>query len=210
MKRVIYLHGFASSPGSRKAQFFRDRLHRSGFDVEIPELDRGDFEHLTITGQLAVIDEAVRGTDAALMGSSLGGYLAALYASLHPGVNRLVLLAPAFGIARRWRKRTPAKEIEGWERDRYVEIYHYGTKTNRRLRYEFLEDADRYPGEPDFCQPALILHGLNDDVVPVEASREFAAAHPNVRLVVLESGHELLDVLEDMAPMVESFLIPAL
>ena len=49
--------------------------------MEIPILDEGRFEELTISGQLRVIERAVGGQPAILMGSSLGGYLAALYAS---------------------------------------------------------------------------------------------------------------------------------
>ena len=53
---------------------------------------------------------------------------------------------------------------------------------------------------PDFTQPALIFHGAHDDVVPAGFSREFAASHPNARLEILNSGHELTNVLDYMAP----------
>ena len=68
-----------------------------------------------------------------------------------------------------------------------------------------LEDAAQYEPYPDFRQPALIFHGAHDDVVPPEYSRQFAAAHPNARLEVLDSGHELLDVLDYMGPKVVDF-----
>ena len=94
--RIIYLHGFASGPSSSKAQFFRAKFAEHGIAIEIPQLDQGHFEALTITGQLSVIDRTVGGDDAILMGSSLGGYLAALYAARHSNIQRLILLAPAF------------------------------------------------------------------------------------------------------------------
>ncbi len=72
--RVIYLHGFASGPGSRKAQLFLRRFAERGVSLEIPDLAAGDFEHLTISGQLAVIETVARGEAVSLMGSSLGGY----------------------------------------------------------------------------------------------------------------------------------------
>jgi uncharacterized protein len=102
MNRIIYLHGFASGPASNKARFFRDRLERAGATVDVPDVAAGDFEHLTITGQLAVIREAVGKGSADLIGSSMGGYLAALFAARHTEVRRAVLLAPAFGFAGRW------------------------------------------------------------------------------------------------------------
>ncbi len=35
----------------------------------------------------------------------MGGYLAALYAALHPEVQSLILMAPAFSFAQTWGKR---------------------------------------------------------------------------------------------------------
>ena len=78
---VVYLHGFGSGPGSKKAQFFRERFGSRGIEVLIPELDEGRFENLTLTGQLAVVQRTADGKRVSLIGSSLGGYLAALYAA---------------------------------------------------------------------------------------------------------------------------------
>jgi len=76
------------------------------------------------------------------------------------------------------------------------DVYHYGEKRMRRVHYALIEDALRFPPAPDFSQPALIFHGIHDDVVPVENSRAFTAAHPNAQLVELDSDHELLNVLD--------------
>ena len=97
--RYLYLHGFASGPQSRKAQFFREKLASVGVSLEIPALDEGDFEHLTISRQLALIARELRGERVVVMGSSMGGYLASLYASQYPGVERMVLLAPALATS---------------------------------------------------------------------------------------------------------------
>jgi pimeloyl-ACP methyl ester carboxylesterase len=98
----LYLHGFASGPASGKAQWFRRAFIERGVDLEIPDLVEGDFENLTISGQLAVIERVAQGEAISLIGSSMGGYLAALYALRHPEVKRLVLLAPAFHFPQRW------------------------------------------------------------------------------------------------------------
>lgn len=196
MTRVVYLHGFASGPQSTKSQFFRRRLEEVGVACEIPRLDRGDFRALTITDQLQVVDQAARGEEVVLMGSSLGGYLSALYASRHANARKLVLLAPAFQFAARWRKRYTEAERDEWRRAGTRDFYHYGSKTVEPLGYQFVEDSERYEGEPDFPQPALILHGSRDEMVPVELSENFAAAHANAQLKILPSGHELTDVLE--------------
>jgi pimeloyl-ACP methyl ester carboxylesterase len=194
MTKIIYLHGFASSPLSSKAQFFRRRFAESGVTIEIPRLDEGNFEALTITGQLGVIDRAVAGSAAILMGSSLGGYLAALYAARHPEIERLVLLAPGFQFPRRFRQfySTP--------------IFHYGYQREMKLGYQIVEDAANYEDEPAFLQPALVIHGTLDSVVPAAISMDYAAVHPNVTLHLIESGHELTDVLDPMWDRVREFL----
>lgn len=203
---ILYLHGFASSPSSSKARFFRERLERTGASVEIPDLAAADFEHLTITGQLAVIANAAANRPVALMGSSMGGYLAALYAARHPEVTRLVLLAPAFCFARRWPTRLEPDTVDEWRTRGAMDVFHYGENRPLPLSYGLLEDAARYEDFPEFRQPALIFHGAQDDVVPPEYSRQFAAIHPNVTLETLESGHELLNVLDHMAARVVPFL----
>jgi pimeloyl-ACP methyl ester carboxylesterase len=206
MTPVLYLHGFASSHSSTKAAYFREHLTGAGFSVDIPDLAAGDFEHLTLTGQLDVIERRAGDGPVHLIGSSMGGYLAALYAARHPEVSRVVMLAPAFGFARRWTERLGVGAIEAWRTTGVIQVYHYGEKRECPLRYGLLEDAARYEDYPDCRQPALIFHGAQDDVVPARYSRGFAETRPNVRVRILDSGHELLDVLEVMLPEVIAFL----
>jgi uncharacterized protein len=199
--RTLYLHGFASGPASKKATFFHHRLP----SLEIPDLSAGDFEHLSITSQLDVIDELAAGDPVSLIGSSMGGYLAALYAARHTEVARLVLLAPAFTFARSW---AAAPEAESWRKTGFLDVYHYGEKRKRRLGYHLIEDALGYEDFPDFRQPALIFHGIHDAVVPPELSSRFAGTHPNARLRLLDSDHELLNVLDSIWQEVGPFLLP--
>jgi|HubBroStandDraft_6_1064221.scaffolds.fasta_scaffold49823_3 pimeloyl-ACP methyl ester carboxylesterase len=215
MTRVVYLHGFASSPLSSKAQFFRRKFAACGVPMEIPELDEGRFEETTISSQLGVVERAVGQQPAILIGSSLGGYLAALYASLHKNqhpsqIGRLVLLAPAFQFPRRWRARYSEQDWERWRREGSTPVFHYGDGRERRLGYRFVEDAAQYEDEPEFPQPALILHGVHDDVVPAGISSTYAARRPDIqfgiKLVLLESGHELTDVLEPMWTQISDYL----
>ena len=204
--RVVYLHGFASSPNSAKARFFRERFQHAGVENEVPALDRGDFTHLTVTGQLEAIEEAVAARPAVLMGSSLGGYLAALFASTHSEIEKLILLAPAFGFPRRWRERYGQEELDLWKRRGDWPVFHYGAGRHLPLSYQIVEDSLRYEPEPQFSQPALIFHGARDPVIPIDSSREYAAAHSNVVLRVLDSGHELTDVVEEMWSGICAFL----
>ena len=139
----------------------------------------------------------------------MGGYLAALYAARHPEVSRVVLLAPAFGFARRWPLRLGEEKVDEWRRTGWLPIYHYGDKMERRVGYELLSDAEQYEDYPDVGQPALVFHGRHDDVAPCEYSQEFAARHPQAELHIMESGHELINVLEPMWEEIHRFLLVA-
>ncbi|HVO97242.1 MAG TPA: YqiA/YcfP family alpha/beta fold hydrolase [Bryobacteraceae bacterium] len=207
MTRIVYLHGFSSSPQSSKARFFAEKFHAAGVPFVAPQLDQGHFETLTISGQLTVVEQAVDGGPVVLMGSSLGGYLAALYAARHvPDVEKLVLMAPAFRFPSRWKARFSEQELATWKARGSMPFFHYGYNEERELGYQLIEDAAKYEGEPSFPQPALILHGRNDDVVPAAASEQFAQRHPNAQLRLLDSGHELTDVTGELWALTAVFL----
>jgi uncharacterized protein len=206
--RVVYLHGFASGPGSRKAGFFRERLGEAGIEAAVPDLAQGDFENLTLTGQLTVVQEAVGESAVTLIGSSMGGYLAALYAAQYPEhVSRLVLLAPAFGFAERWPAVVGEEGMARWLSTGKLPVYHYADGRMRDLGLAMYEDSRRWEAEPDFTQPAMIFHGVRDVVVPVDASLGFASRHRNARLIEMESDHELTDVLPQIWEDCRRFLL---
>jgi pimeloyl-ACP methyl ester carboxylesterase len=207
MTRIIYLHGFASGPSSSKARYFRSLLESAGGRVDVPDLAEGDFQHLTVTGQLAVIDRLVGPDRVTLIGSSLGGYLAAVYAASHPQVQRLVLLAPAFAFAQRWPEWLGKEQFAAWRRTGVMEVFHYGENHSCKLGYQLLTDVERYQPYPNFTQPALIFHGSHDASVPVSDSETFAANHPNATLEVLDDDHQLLQSLPYMAPKILRFVV---
>jgi pimeloyl-ACP methyl ester carboxylesterase len=204
--RCLYLHGFASGTGSRKARAFQAALADKGVEMNIPDLADGRFDRLTISGQLDVIDRVLQGSPARLVGSSLGGYLAALYAAAHPEVDRLVLLAPAFDFCARWGQLAGAGKMRNWRETGWAEVYHYGDSAMRRLHYGFYEDAMRHDPNPAFTQAALIFHGIHDDTVPVGSSRVFTAAHANAVLREVDSDHELLNALDEIIGAAVPFL----
>ncbi len=208
--RILYLHGFASSPESRKARFFSERLRHSGLSLDVPDLAEGNFSQLTITGQLKVIAQLLNNQPAMVIGSSLGGYLAALYAAQQQSVKKLILLAPAFRLHQLWVERSTSKQMKDWKATGTMPFFHHRLQRELPLHYEFMEDAARYNPMPSFDQPALIFNGTNDDVVPLEYSSHFARDHKNVCLIPLSSGHELTDVLPEIWQASEPFLFDEL
>ncbi|MGH9584653.1 MAG: alpha/beta hydrolase, partial [Bryobacteraceae bacterium] len=196
--RILYLHGFASGPASRKARFFAERLAEDGCPLQAPALDESDFENLTIGGQLDLLRRLLRNERAILIGSSLGGYLAALYAARHPEIDRLVLLAPAFDFFQLWRDELGPQRLEAWRQNGTLPVFHYAQNREVPLAYGFFQDASRFDPFPEFRQPTLLFHGNQDAVVPVQSSILFAQRHPNTRLVRLDSEHDLTDALEQI------------
>ncbi len=196
LMRYVYLHGFASGPTSRKARAFVAALQSAQIDLAVPDLSGGDFSRLTITGQLARIVELLGGEPCRLIGSSMGGYLASLYASAHSEVDRLVLLAPAFGLVERWPDLLGRDAFSEWHQKGWMDVHHHGIGKMLPLHFGLFVDAAMHPPYPGVVQESLIFHGVHDDVVPVENSRAFAAANSATRLVELDSDHELLGPLD--------------
>ena len=165
--RHLYLHGFAFGyPVRGRRRFLRATLARFGIELEIPALDEGDFEHLTLSGQLDLIERTLAGQPARIAGSSMGGYLASIYASTHPEVERLILLAPAFSFAERWRELLSAAQMEEWRMSGRLKVYHYGDRKLRRVHYRLFEDALNYPPNPGFLSTRADLPRYARYLVP--------------------------------------------
>ena len=88
---LYYLHGYQSSPTGEKATMFKETLGA------IPIAYRNDSpENLVISRCLYRISEVLKNDGhVVLIGSSLGGLLAASTALTHPTVKQLILLNPA-------------------------------------------------------------------------------------------------------------------
>ena len=200
MTRFIYLHGFASSPRSTKAAFFRERLGRVGQVVDVPELEEGDFQGLTITRQLAVVRREIGRApgELALIGSSMGGYLALLAAAEEPRVRRLMLMAPAIDMRAQWAVRYGAEKLAAWKAKGAAPTFHHAHGEERLIGYGLYEDLARYDPAPPASVPTLAFMGRRDDTVAPAAVERWASQNPSVGLRWLDSGHELVDQLETM------------
>lgn len=211
--RYAYLHGFASSPLSAKGVALAERLAPAGVELARPDLNAPSFAELTTTGALGVLDalhEEAGGEAAAdpvrwrLIGSSMGGYLAARWAQLHPErVDRLLLLCPGFEMNERWPKIFGVDAIASWRAHGWHAIPD-ATGELVRVHWGFLQDAlDHHPPVPAVPCPTRIVHGRRDDVVPVDTSRRYAATHAeHAALVEVDDDHSLaasLDLIEAQA-----------
>ncbi|MCB9593144.1 MAG: alpha/beta fold hydrolase [Sandaracinaceae bacterium] len=168
-------------------------------ELASPDLNVPTFRQLSLAAMLERVDrlDAEEGDEDgwAFVGSSLGGWLAARWAELHPDrARRLLLLCPAFDIAARWPALLPAGAMAMWRRGSL--LLPDGTGTPQPVHYGFYEEALAQPAFPGVSCPTTIVHGRGDDRVPIDSSRGYVAAHPHVRLVEVEDGHDLVASLD--------------
>ncbi len=199
MIQFVYLHGFASSPQSQKATAFTKRFTELGLPLSVPDLEGGDFKHLTISRQMQIIQETMNsfpGDSFALIGSSMGGYLAALTAQIRPNVKAAYLMCPGFNLIKRWRSAL-SEEIQGEGGAGLIRVFNYRYNKTMELDLGIFEDAEKWEGV-DFERPVptRIVHGIYDDTVDIGESRNFARNHPWTYLKEVNSDHGLLSHLD--------------
>ncbi|MBA2661320.1 MAG: alpha/beta fold hydrolase [Bradymonadaceae bacterium] len=197
--RYAYLHGFASSPLSIKARRLAEIFAAHGHILHLPDLNQPSFAKLTVSGALEALerlDAQIEGGPWRLVGSSMGGYLAARFAELHPQrVDRLVLLCPGFDLLQRWPTLFGKRRMDQWKADGKLALPDAAGELVE-LWWEFIEDWGRHPAFPQVAVNTLILHGRNDETVPISGSRAYAAERAHVQLVELDDDHRLLNSLD--------------
>ncbi len=208
MRHFVYLHGFSSTPRGTKGRYFAERFRERGITVHQPDLN-GDFEHLTITSQMKIaagVIEELEG-DITLLGSSMGGYLAALLAEQIPQIKKLVLIAPAFHFPARYSENLLPAELRKWQETGYLELYHYGYREKRRLHYGIIPDALEWEKKPISRNiPALIFHGLHDESAPYQLSIDYLKQNRQAELMLMSTDHQMHDKMERMWQYMELFL----
>ncbi|QPJ66119.1 MAG: alpha/beta fold hydrolase [Candidatus Nitrohelix vancouverensis] len=196
MHRFLYFHGFASGPGSQKAQVFKRRFEAKGIDLVIPDLEGGDFQTLTISRQMKVIKGLLADhpkDSFALIGSSMGGYLAALTAHTSKQVEGMYLMAPGFNFLKRWRSVWEKGDAVNAPRASVLKVFNYRHNKLMSLDSNIFSDAEVWDAMPlTQTIPTRIVHGIHDDTVPIEESRKFVKLAKDRECVELDDDHSLL------------------
>lgn len=201
-RHVVYLHGFASSPESGKARRFAAACAERGIGFTCPDLNEPSFETLTVTRMLDQTRAAIDATgdaEVTLVGSSLGGYVAA-HAAAHDTtgrVRRLVLLAPAFDFGGNRLRQLGEHGVDRWRAEGALEFFHYAHNQPRRVWFRLYEDAAQYDAHAlRLAHPVQIFAGLKDDTVLPETVSAWADGRANVEVTWLDDGHQLADSIE--------------
>ncbi|MEB3120755.1 MAG: YqiA/YcfP family alpha/beta fold hydrolase [Snowella sp.] len=204
--KYIYLHGFASSPDSAKARFIRDRFVEKQISLSVPDLNQNNFSELTLTRQIRQVSQEFKDVPVTLIGSSLGGLTAAWLGEKYPQIERLVLLAPAFGFLSSYLTRLGSEAVQNWQESGFLSVYHYAEKRSLPLSYQFVLDSQNYADHAlRRSIPTLILPGQRDEVIPLTASQEYAQSRSWVELIELDSDHGLGNALPEIWSKIQLF-----
>ncbi|MGE5216100.1 MAG: alpha/beta hydrolase [Chloroflexota bacterium] len=192
---VILCHGMESDKNSEKLVFLGRQLAQSGvltlrFDFSYVGESSGKFEEITYSGEVDDLQAAYaliqshRPGKTAILGSSMGGTVALLFAAQEPKVAGLVTVAAPLHPEKFPRRILTASQLQEW-RERGFISYH-----GQRLNVSLLDDLDRLnvpAAARNVSCPVLILHGDADEVVPVEEAYELSACLANSkRLSILK------------------------
>lgn len=207
-RRLLYLHGFASSSRSSKARFFGDCARAAGMEFVCPDLNLPSFAELTVTRMIGVTDAALDEAEGpvTLVGSSLGAFVALHAAARRAArqgtpapIDSVVLFAPALEIAVALADEFGPDKMAAWASTGVLPIFHYGDNAMAELGWEFMRDVRQYDtATADPRVPTLIYQGSRDDVVSPAEVEAWAAGRSNVVLRMVDDGHQLLDHLDAM------------
>ena len=208
---IIFLHGLASSSRSTKSKYLQEKSEAlSGVDFHALELNPTptDFRYLTTTGAINRLRQYILDRQLGtvrLIGSSFGGLVAIYYAQRFGQVDKMLLLAPLLQGELAW---LSEEEIGKWQEQGTLDIAHYGFGGKIALDYGFYVDGQRYRDSVPPPGAVQIIHGQDDDVVPLRKSRIYADKYPDkVELIQLEAGHVLNDRLDVIWDRTVSFLL---
>ena len=74
------------------------------------------------------------------------------------------------------------------------------------FHYGFIEDAERFDFTPTPVSDVLLIHGVDDETVPIETSREWARVHSErVDLVEVRDGHRLSESVDEIIQRAMTF-----
>ncbi len=156
---VCFAHGKESGPWGTKITRLAEVARTRGFEVMSPDYSGTHDPHERVK---LLLDLDPRAGKLVLVGSSMGGYVAA-HACANLAPDALFLMAPAL-------------YFPGWD------------------------------AEPQgIPRHSCVVHGWDDEVVPVDRAQRFAQAHGS-ELHLLHSGHTLNDQLPALSFLLDRML----
>jgi uncharacterized protein len=212
---VILCHGMDSDKNSEKLIYLARALAERGvlalrFDFTYVGESSGKFSDITHSGEVEdlraafnLVSSQQRGRTA-ILGSSMGGTIALLFAAQEPSVAGLVTIAAPVHPENFPKRILTARQIDEWRQRRFT--FYHGRRINVLMLYD-LEKLDVPAAARQIHCPVLILHGDKDEVVPVEEAYELdACLNTAKRLSILKGADHRLSNPQTMRQVINEAL----
>ena len=202
---VFLIHGFGGTKSRRRLVRLARALQKEGiavfrFDFSGCGDSQGELEEVTTKKEVGDLGVAVRAvfkeadvdrSRIAFVAESFGAPVSVLYKNQTKiFLKTMVFLAPAFcqkELIRIWQTEESLKE---WEEKGY------SLNKDKKLGIEYLKenkDTDYTSSLDEVDLPMLIIHGKEDEVVPIRFSEEIERSFENVELVKVNNDHRFED-----------------
>jgi len=175
---LYYIHGYMSAPHSTKGTLFKEKLNAKAIKYRDCEP-----EDLVICDCLVRIKKEIENDeDVVLIGSSLGGFLAAKTALYNKNVKQLILLNPAI---------IPLS----------VDI----TKIDGMPQTILSDIQDESLFKNKISSDIYILIGLHDELIPIKWPLEFAMSQ-NSTIKFLDDDHSFTNNINKLPQIINKIL----
>ncbi len=175
---LYYIHGYLSSPNSTKGVLFKEKLNAKAIKYRDCEP-----EDLVISDCLALIKKEIeKDENAILIGSSLGGFLAAKTALENPNVKQIILLNPAII--------PPSVDI---------------TKIQGMPQRILSDIKDTSLFREKISSSIFILVGIEDDLIPISWPIEFALSQ-EATVRFFNDDHSFTNNMKQLPQIIDNIL----
>lgn len=175
---IFFIHGYQSNPQAQKAVLFKEKLNAIAIQYRI-----GEPQHLVISECLTNIYKSIQHEkNVILIGSSLGGFLAAKTALKQSNIKKIILLNPAII--------PPSTNLDNH------------TDVPKKILTDMI---DKNLFNKKIPAQILIIRGTQDTVVPDQWVIEFAKAQ-QATVIFLDDDHRLSKHLNQLPLLIQKNL----
>ena len=220
---IILCHGFSTNKDGRTNTRLEETFNTNGlatfrFDFYGHGESGGRLEDITISEAVDDVLQAIKFVPHSecrkigLVGSSFGGMASILAASERPDLSVLALKSPVSDYLDRLIFQDHKKKIEEWKEKGFIQIIGAAGQ-NLRLNHSFYSDAQRIRGSEAAARifiPTLIVHGDQDETVPVEQSIHISKLIKNCRLEIIHGANHVYSQpshFEKMLDLISGFVL---
>lgn len=181
----VFVHGLLSHADGEKSMYLWNQAimkNRSWirFDLRGHGKSGGEFKNFRISNtvqDLTHVLDMVSTREIVLVGSSLGGWISAyLAANSSYKIRGALLIAPAFGFMEGIYQNMSPEHQHQWRNDGYFKFKDPYDDGDFTFEYAAVEDSRQFnifQNNIAYQHPVIVLHGEQDDVVPLERSFRF-------------------------------------